>query len=470
MTICSLPKTELFLYFSFLIGCFVYSTYQVYLAGEILVLNQSDTESYLAEGWFGYKKDVSHRRWDDWINMTVFTLSKWVATHLVLTQLTRWICPKGIPAVHSLITLSMICVHFGPEAASFMFIHVCFYFFTLQLNSVTKTWLLGLPFTTVLTVVLHTLWKIKGREMSLFTRLVVSTMWQHMRCTSFVFDHLNPENKLTKSRLITFYNLIGYCFYLPTYFIGPLILYSDFGPYMYHSFKKLTLRRIGLLVLNSLRFLFWAAVLEISLHFLYIHALKHRISEVALLGIWTFDGLGVLLGIFFNLFLIVFYGLGNTFASFDGYNPPPPPKCMLHYHLYTDIWRRLDVGFYKYMQKYVYLPLSRGSADWRRRILASAACFSFVIFWHGMAPIILIWCFLNWLVVLLVTVASAFNKSVVYQDWERHMFSGTNIRRLKALLAAPVLLMGSISSSFFVCDVQFGSFLIKEIFFNDSDT
>lgn len=118
--------------------------------------------------------------------------------------------------------------------------------------------------------------KIKGLEMSLFTRLIVSTMWQHMRCTSFVFDHLNPENKLTKSRLTTFYNLIGYCFYLPTYFIGPLILYSDFGPYVSMLWEKdRVIYEDGLRIGLQKKFTSWVFLsgwihLTVKAHFLFL--------------------------------------------------------------------------------------------------------------------------------------------------------------------------------------------------------
>lgn len=91
--------------------------------------------------------------------------------------------------------------------------------------------------------------------------------------------------------------------------------------------------------------------LPICLSASYSLTILSPLQTIIQLGDWTFYGLGFLMGQFFYMKYVVVYGLLSTVANFDGYDAPPPPKCVARIHLYTDMWRFFDVGFYQFMHK-----------------------------------------------------------------------------------------------------------------------
>ena len=67
------------------------------------------------------------------------------------------------------------------------------------------------------------------------------------------------------------------------------------------------------------------------------------------LDIWSAAGLGYSLGQFFMTKYTVFYGLPSALAKLDQVYAPDPPKCIGRIHLYSQMWRDFDRGFYNFM-------------------------------------------------------------------------------------------------------------------------
>ncbi|CAH0550525.1 unnamed protein product [Brassicogethes aeneus] len=169
--------------------------------------------------------------------------------------------------------------------------------------------------------------------------------WSILKCSCFYFE----SNVVTKS---TFIDLLEFVFYLPTFFYGPILMYTDYEEkYNFEKYKPLRERALSLLK-NGLRILFWYVFTYILLHYLYISAMRVE-------ALYDFDSTslyayGFLMGTYFQLKYLILYGIGTMFASF--YNIPVPalPRCIGRIHLYSDMWKYFDVGLYHYLVKYLY--------------------------------------------------------------------------------------------------------------------
>uniref|UniRef100_A0A1B6IR26 Protein-cysteine N-palmitoyltransferase Rasp n=1 Tax=Homalodisca liturata TaxID=320908 RepID=A0A1B6IR26_9HEMI len=463
----NLPVYEIIVYGFVWVAAICYSSYNVYLAGKLF--DHTAIGDDFSDNWHGYKKDMADYEWTTWLPFLLYTMPPWVAAHIALTQVTRWISPQGVPGAQSLITLLFIMAHFGPACALFVITQVVVYYLILRLKSVALVWLFGVPFLLVSCFGLQETWEHTGKSDHQFTMMLVSTTWLNLHCISFSLETLaSAPSKTSGTRM--FYDLLGYSLYFPTYFLGPFIIYTNFGPYMYRSFERWTVERVSTFVLSLLRYLLWAAVTEASLYFLYIHALQYHMTIVASLGDWTLYGLGYLMGQFFCLKYVVVYGLCGSVANFDGYIAPPPPKCVARIHLYTDMWRYFDVGFYLFIHKYIYTPLCGGQKKVLRRLMASAMCFGFVFLWHGVHLSIFIWSVLNFLGVSLVSFSISLSNTPTFKNWQKRNLSEANYRRLTALVSAPVFILGPASSFYFFSGINTGNTFVIHLFFIGSWT
>ena len=98
---------------------------------------------------------------------------------------------------------------------------------------------------------------------------------------------------------------------------------------------------------------------------------------------------------------------------------------------------------------YIYLPvISTLPPGLVFKLLGSAICFSFVYVWHGTLDFVLIWSVLNFLGISLEAGARALAAHPRYRALEARL-SGRMVRRLHALLAAPLLVMSSLSNFYF---------------------
>uniref|UniRef100_A0A1B6DAC9 Protein-cysteine N-palmitoyltransferase Rasp n=1 Tax=Clastoptera arizonana TaxID=38151 RepID=A0A1B6DAC9_9HEMI len=292
--------------------------------------------------------------------------------------------------------------------------------------------------------------------------MVVSNGWMHLRCSSFCFDFIkNSKQKANWKDLIT---MLGYCFYLPVFFIGPIILYEDFSKAMMLPFEKWSWKRVLDLFINLSRFLFWLVVTDFSLYFFYAHALQYHIQEVERLGLWTLNGLGYFLGQFFCNKYIVLYGLAGTIAKAERYYAPPTPKCIARIHLYSETWRTFDVGYYSFLLKYMYIPLCGEKRNMTRKLSASFLCFCFVFIWHGMEISVFIWSLLNFIGITLEAVGRSVANSELYKSLQKKTLSPTNIRRFNALITSPLFAMSAISNFYFFGGTNVGNSFFKQFY------
>lgn len=64
---------------------------------------------------------------------------------------------------------------------------------------------------------------------------------------------------------------------------------------------------------------------------------------------WALYGLGYGMGQFFLNKYVVIYGICGSLCELDDVKAPPKPKCVGRIHLYSDMWKYFDRGFYKFI-------------------------------------------------------------------------------------------------------------------------
>lgn len=88
---------------------------------------------------------------------------------------------------------------------------------------------------------------------------------------------------------------------------------------------------------------------ELSMHYVYLNALRFHPQTVQNLGSWAFYGLGYCMGQYFLNKYVVVYGLTSTICRAEDIDAPPHPKCISRIHLYSDMWKHFDRGLYEFL-------------------------------------------------------------------------------------------------------------------------
>lgn len=183
---------------------------------------------------------------------------------------------------------------------------------------------------------------------SKFYIFIVCQGWLTLKCISFALDRQDSET----GDQFRFPHFLGYLFYFPTFYLGPPIIYSRFKScYSLEEELKINVPVLKNFLRDILKVLFWALVLELSHHFLYLASLQYVpkiINQFEILGLF---GYGYLMGQHFQVKYVVLYGLGCAFAKLDGIETPPGPICVGRVHRYSDMWKHFDRGLYEFLVK-----------------------------------------------------------------------------------------------------------------------
>lgn len=67
------------------------------------------------------------------------------------------------------------------------------------------------------------------------------------------------------------------------------------------------------------------------------------------MNLWTLYSLGYLMGQYFHVKYVIFYGLGIAVAQMDRIDTPALPKCIARIHWYSDMWKYFDRGLYEFL-------------------------------------------------------------------------------------------------------------------------
>ncbi|KAF8602869.1 MBOAT-domain-containing protein [Ceratobasidium sp. AG-I] len=229
-----------------------------------------------------------------------------------------------------------------------------------------------------------------------------------------------PSSSMThKQRIATshsmetysFANFLAYVLYPPLYIAGPIMSFNDF----------MWQRKIPVPTSYAIRFLACLLTMELTLHFMYVVAIKdtrawHGLSPVQLsmVGFWN------LVIVWMKARLLIPWRFFRLWALADGVDPPENMvRCMANNYSALGFWRSWHRSYNLWVIRYIYIPLGGSSHVLRNTLIV----FSFVALWHDLSFKLLAW---GWLISLFV-VPEVLARSLVSaskfgnRPWYRHV-------------------------------------------------
>lgn len=201
--------------------------------------------------------------------------------------------------------------------------------------------------------------------------LIVILSWNILKSISFSVDFISNKDKQTTDTF-GLINIYGYALYFPNLLLGPFMVFSRYNGMMTNGYvwngKNATARLVKLIVDLS-RACFWLLFADLALHFIYLGNLQHNtdvstiskrwlwlihwfepfLKVVEMLNPWSLYTFGYLMGQFFHIKYVVFYGLPMAIARYENIDAPGMPKCIGRIHLYSNMWKYFDQGLYEFL-------------------------------------------------------------------------------------------------------------------------
>nr|XP_018914254.1 PREDICTED: protein-cysteine N-palmitoyltransferase Rasp [Bemisia tabaci] len=455
-----LPGIEIRMYLISWIAATTFALYQLYAACQQYCKNYFCQEIF-EDGWpvLNMKIDRTDYEWNLWTKL-IFRLLPWFGLHLVGAEIFRKFSLRITLIWYTAVTVLCISYLTNFHAVLLILAQFCLYYLLLRLKSISLIWIFFF-ISTVYQYSIMTQFLPKIHE-DQFHVIFVILSWSHLRCISFTSFLISSK---TSSNFIF---LLGYCFYLPCFTLGPIILYPDFISNVERVESNFFPRFLKASI-SFLRYSFWYYFTEFGLHFIYIGAFPHHYGNLNL-NPWAMCGLGFAMGMFFYLKYLVVYGVAGSVITMEGYDPPSPPRCIACIHLYSHMWRYFDTGLHKFIKSCIYKPLSDTLENFVSGLLLSSLvsliCFSFIFLWHGLHKYVLIWSSLNFVGLVIELGCKKLSTSKRFCYYQDSILSRRNQRRMYALLAAPLTVMSAVSNFYFIGEGEevgfaFVSFLLK---------
>uniref|UniRef100_A0A182SKW2 Uncharacterized protein n=1 Tax=Anopheles maculatus TaxID=74869 RepID=A0A182SKW2_9DIPT len=399
------PAPELFVCCALYVGCLLYSFYKNYeLSNENLINYYS-----LDTGWyiFNYRRrDDFDWEWEHYIGF-IERQGMYFLVHVVVMELARRVCAKHISTVLTIFGLVLIYRMYNVPVLMVILVQgLSFYF-----GNPTKYYRRTIWAKTFLWIALINYFKVwyfydklnvhLNIHNDQLLELSLITSWNVIKCTSFCLDKAREAPSKEHYGL---HDMMAYLLYFPLFLMGPAIVYSRFKT-IHNNFQRVMEPhsfpdRMWTLAKRLMMAWFWALVMLAGQHFLYVNLIQQDLALLQHVNLWALYGLGFLMGQFFCIKYVVFYGVGIAFGRFDGIDMPDKPICIARVNQYSDMWKFFDRSLYEFLFKYIYTELCTKTSALPRKILASLATFAFIYIWHGVFLFILIWSLINWVCIL----------------------------------------------------------------------
>lgn len=444
----------------------IYSVYQFYLANNYFD-DYYDVYGDFESGWawIGKKRDSSDQEWLVWLTL-VNRLIPYTFIHHFVSQIIKvnsnsttlccWYILSSIMFLYYYFgmlgslcaVLQPICLHIltcvcTKNAAWIIHILYLFIIHLLKIpNGAFQSWL-----------------EITDEKHYVLTLILC---WIHLKSISHNMDAYSIDDQFTSSD--NFIQKLAYCLYLPTLFLGPLILYHEFVESINQSHQYWNYQKLLTFLLNLIRYMFWLYFTELLLHFIYINAIQYHSQVVQNMNSWALYGLGYCMGQFFLNKYVIIYGTCSSLCHLDNIKAPSQPKCIARIHLYSDMWKHFDRGLYKFLIRYIYVPIQK-SNRYFGKLFASFLCFTFVFIWHGIQLNIFIWTLLNFIGIMIENIGVWIGKSERYLKIQNTYLSSENTKRFHCILASPLLAMSAISNFYFLGGQEIGNIFAQNILY-----
>ncbi|XP_064600763.1 protein-cysteine N-palmitoyltransferase HHAT-like [Liolophura sinensis] len=465
----SMWKFELILYSLIWCGGLGYSCYSVFL---ISAEYKEDLNPHLFEqGWkfLDRDKDVGDFEWTFFYSW-FWVVLPWYLGYCLVTQLLYAKYYQYRTVISLVISVLCLCWVMGWRPVALILSHCAVCHLTSCWGSPTLVWLTCLLLLSTLNFEpFFSLMKVAVPDDPMETKfylLLFTLALCNLRYTSFCLEKVqrrqfqetrDHDGQLTRTtNQCTFIDLLAYTFYLPLFFHRPLLTYDVFSEQISEAKQPWTLSRVVAVGKHFTRVIFWAVVIEFTLHYFYFHSLQGSLSVMMKVPLWGLAGIGYLHGQFFMMKYVVMFGFPACVAKVDGLNPPEGPKCISRICYYSDMWKYFDRGLYSFIKRYIYVPLGGSRCGLVRQLTISALTFLYVFYWHGAELYLFLWAALNYLGIMLELLGAKLTKILGTRYLGSAMAS-----RLHALCTVPLFAMSALSIFVF-----FGGAETGQVYFN----
>ncbi|XP_077438345.1 protein-cysteine N-palmitoyltransferase HHAT isoform X2 [Vanacampus margaritifer] len=493
-----LPRTELLVYWLLSFGSHLYSFYELHWFSKEHEAGLH-REFQLERGLFkGFKKDVSDFEWTFWTEWAKKSLLWTLAGHAVISRLCSIFYPQFQVAALTVYGLAAACSVLGLRGVAVLLLHVALSFSVAQLKRPALCWTCNLFLLCTLHVrplqdIQRGWYEHEEEHYLLLFSVAVSTL----RLISFNLEYCRRP-AIHGGAVLQLSWLLSYTFYHPFFYNGPVVTYNDYVEQMQKAAEQNDRNRPGAryLLLRSARILMWWCIAEYMIHVMYMHAIQSNETYLEILPPWALGGLALALVQFFFVKYLVLFGLPSMLATLDQLVPPGLPSCVSIMYSFTGMWRHFDKGLYRWLLRYIYVPLGGSHHGVMSKMLSTALAFGFVCLWHGGHDYLQCWALMNWLGVLVETGLKAlFGSALVCSfflsparcavtthflrspeislplsmtdlygfTWERHSSAATR-RRCAALLSAFSTAMLILSNLLFLGGIHVGRIFWKRVF------
>ncbi|XP_056624385.1 protein-cysteine N-palmitoyltransferase HHAT isoform X2 [Triplophysa dalaica] len=405
----SLPRLEMMAYWILSFVSHLYAFYQLHKFSEDHE-SSLDREVQLERGFliWGLKKDPTDFEWSFWNEWAWRSLLWSLIGHAMVSRLTAHYLPQYRLAVYMIYGVLSAGWLLGVRGVVLLMLHLSISLAVAQMRSPALSWCCSLLLLSTLNISavqdLQRGWY--GSEEQYFL-LLFSTAVCGLRCISFSLElcwspleaggpnhRRSPlQNKGLQPLISQLYKLTAYCFYHPLFYNGPIMTYKDFSEQVERPVYKVSMPyALG----GILRLCIWWCLAEMMIHFMYMHAIQGNETYLEVLPPWALGGLALALVQFFFVKYLVLFGTVSLFVKLDGLDSPALPRCVSIMYSFTGMWRHFDVGLYKWLIRYIYVPLGGVRHGVFRKLMSAALPFGFVCFWHGCHDYLQCWALLNW--------------------------------------------------------------------------
>ncbi|KAG9268277.1 protein-cysteine N-palmitoyltransferase HHAT [Astyanax mexicanus] len=477
MEVVELPHWEMAVYWFLSFASHLYSFYQLHLFSKEHE-ESLHKEVQLEKGFliWGFRKDPTDFEWSFWSEWAWQSLLWSLIGHAVVSRLSSVYLPQCRKAILTLYGVLAAWWLLGWRGVAVLMLHLSVSLAVAQLHCPALCW--GCTLLLLSTLHITSLQEIQRNWFDSEERyylLLFSIAVCALRCISFSLELCwnpflvggpshpgsSPQFRNIKMFIIQLYYLTAYSFYHPLFYNGPIISYKDFSQKMEQPVWKVSSAwALG----RALRVCVWWCLAEIMIHLMYMHAIQNNETYLNILSPWALGGLALAAVQFFYVKYLVLFGAASLLVTLDGLEAPPLPRCVSIMYSFQGMWRHFDVGLYRWLVRYLYIPLGGSHRGPFQKLVSMALAFSFVCFWHGCHDYLQWWALLNWAGVVVENAVALFLSSPPLRHTIVCILSPRMQRRGLAFISAFSTAMLILSNLVFLGGIHVGRVYWKRVF------
>lgn len=470
-----LPTLEILFFVSTYILLVAYGSWQLFTQSDTIFATTKSTidDVYFQFGWhrlFGRPQEIDPE-WAVWTH-TFRKHFPWFFCHALLNAADRFylahirtanivlgmifvLCNYGASfgcGVGATAVIALCLVHYRQKTLLWLLFAVCFAALNLMRT---------LPVIGELVQQLDDdwVWELHVTLAWMLLRMLGSCLDLIAQRSTDTVQHTNSADQPTV------WDALAYMLYVPTFFYGPIVIFSRYMQMAATRPQKTPLLAVrlpafaGRLICMSVQ----VAAVELFGHMFYLNTLQSSpelCERLPLSALYTF---GFMMGCVFFLKYRVAYGWSMALAQLDGMRTPPLPRFIGRVHLYSDMWKWFDHGLYEFLFRYVYgQVVQTAKASLRRRLCGAAVTFAFIYIFHGSYDYVLLWCVLNYACIVVEMSA----KTLMWTQRQRiDAWMGAEWQsRWLAVLGGQLLIPAVLSNFFFFAGYEVGAIFVRRTY------